>query len=73
MFVHIKEARVILAIEAIRTSKKLSRRAAAKIYNVPESTLRTRMKGAVPISDRRPALQKLTEIEGMWFFNTFWT
>lgn len=43
MSVQIQEARIILTIEAIRTSKKLSRRNAAKIYKVPESTLRDRM------------------------------
>ena len=39
------EARVILAIKAIRSSKKISRRAAAKLYNVPEITIRNRMNG----------------------------
>ena len=63
MEVQTNEARVILAIEAIRTSHKLSRRAAAKLYNVPESTLRTRMNGATPIAERRPAVQVLTAIE----------
>ena len=57
------EAQIILAIEAIRSSQKLSRRAAAKLYNVPEATLRTRMNGATTIAERRPANQLLTEIE----------
>jgi len=63
MPVQTKEARIILAIEAIRTSKNLSRRAAAKIYNVPETTLRDRMNGHTSIANRRPAVQKLTELE----------
>jgi hypothetical protein len=64
MQVQTQEARIVLAIEAIRTSKrKLSRRKAAEIYNVPESTLRLRMNGATSIRDRRPAVQKLTELE----------
>ncbi len=63
MQVQTQEARVILAIEAIRSSKKLSCRAAAKLYSVPESTLRTRMNGATALAERRPAIQLLTEIE----------
>src|SRR6195952_2376227 len=39
MSVITKEAKIILAIEAIRTSKRLSRRKAAKLYGVPFSTL----------------------------------
>ena len=57
------EARVIFAIEAIRSSKKLSCRAAAKLYNVPETTLRNRMKGRTSITEYRPATHALTEIE----------
>ena len=45
MSVQTKEARIILAIEAIRTTQKLSRRRAAVIYNVPKSTLRARITG----------------------------
>ena len=57
------EARVILAIEAIKSSQKLSRRAAAKLYNVPETTLRQRMNGRTPITDYRPVGQLLTKVE----------
>ncbi|KFY28445.1 hypothetical protein V491_00458 [Pseudogymnoascus sp. VKM F-3775] len=57
------EAQIILAIEAIQSSHKLSRRAAAKLYNVPESTLRARMNGVTPKADSRPVSQSLTEIE----------
>src|SRR6195952_5778840 len=63
MPVQTKEARIILAIEAIRTSKKLSRRASAKIYNVPEITLRHKIDGMTPRADQRSPLQKLTELE----------
>jgi DNA-binding transcriptional regulator YiaG len=38
MSVQTQEARIILAIEAIRTTKKLSRRRVAEIYDVPEAT-----------------------------------
>ena len=57
------EARVVLAIDAIQKSDALSRRAAAKLYNVPETTLRDRMSGAAPIANRRPSAQVLTALE----------
>jgi hypothetical protein len=63
MEIQTQEARIILAIEAIRASKSLSRRKAAKIYNVPESTLRDRMTGRTPLNERRPAVHKLTKLE----------
>ena len=63
MEIQTQEARIILAMEAIRMSKKLSRHKAAKIYKVPLSTLRDRMNGRTPIQERRPAVQKLTELE----------
>jgi hypothetical protein len=63
MSVQTQEARIILAIEAIRTSKKLSRRKAAKIYEVPYITLSDRINGVTSIHKRRPAAQNLTELE----------
>ena len=63
MEIQTQEARIILAIEAIRTSKKLSRRAAAKIYKVPESSLRLRMNGHLPLHERRPGNIKLSKLE----------
>jgi hypothetical protein len=63
MEIQTQEARIILAIEAIRSSKKISRRSAAKIFKVPESTLRLRMNGHTSLSERRPASHKLTELE----------
>jgi hypothetical protein len=63
MQVQTKEARVILAIEAIRLSCKLSRRAAAKLYDVSETTLHNRMNGMIQKADSRPANQLLTEIK----------
>ena len=57
------EARILLAIQSIQSNRKLSRRAAAKLYNIPESTLRTRMNGTATLADRRPSNQLLTEIE----------
>jgi hypothetical protein len=63
MLVQTQEARIILAIEAIRMSQKLSRRAAAKLYNVPEPSPRLRMNSHSTLRERRPAAQKLTKIE----------
>ena len=63
MSVITKEAKIILAIEAIRMSRKLSRRAAAKLYKVPESSLRLRMNGHLPLPERRPANIKLSKLE----------
>src|SRR6187402_340165 len=63
MAIQTQEARIILAIEAIRSSKKLSRRSAAKIYRVPETTLRRRMNGQLYLPERRTASLKLTKLE----------
>jgi hypothetical protein len=63
MEIHTTEARIILAIEAIRTSKKLSCRSAAKIYKVSETTLRKRIAGRIPRSEIRPNCHKLSELE----------
>ena len=63
MSVIIQEAKIILAIEAIRKSKNLSRRKAAKLYEVPHSTLCDRMNGRTTVHERRPAMTKLTILE----------
>lgn len=63
MLIQSKEARIIVAIESIRFSSKLSIRAAAKIYNVPYTTLAHGMKGRSSKTDYRPVAQSLTEIE----------
>ena len=58
-----QEARIILAIEAIRTSKKLNCYATTKLYNVPYSILCARMNGRSTLCERRPTIQLLTELE----------
>ena len=62
MQIQTQEARIIMAMEAIRTSKKMNRRAAAKLYNVPESTLRDRLAGRSSRLETRPNCHKLTKI-----------
>ena len=63
MSVHTREGRIILAIEAIRTSKNLSRRQAAKTYNVPESSLCDRMNGIPAMAEIRNPRHNLTSSE----------
>ena len=63
MSVITQEAKIILAIKAIRTSKKLSRRKAAKLYQVPHSTHCDRMNGRTTLYERRPTMAKLTILE----------
>lgn len=58
-----KESEIILAIEDIRTSKKLSQRKAAKLYVIPFSTLNDRVNGHHPLAERRPASLKLSKLE----------
>ena len=57
------EARVIMALEAIRNDKKLSVRAAAKIYEVPRTTLTRRRAGRHVRRDTSPNSRKLTKLE----------
>jgi hypothetical protein len=63
MSVQTQEAQIILAIKAIRTSKKLSRQKAAKIYEVPYITLSDRINGVTLIYKRQLAAQNLTKLK----------
>ena len=56
-----KEAKVILALEAIRNDKNLSLRAVAKLYNVLESTLCSRRAGISVRRDTIPNSRRLTD------------
>jgi hypothetical protein len=57
------EARINLAIEAIKRNPKLKNRAAAKIYNINKDTLRNRRAGQ-PTRRNIPAnSRKLTDLE----------
>ena len=59
-----QESRIIMAMEAIQTSRKrMSRRAAAKLYDVPETTLRDRITSRPARQDVRPNRYKLTNLE----------
>ena len=63
MPVQTQEARIILAIEAIRTSKKMSIRRAAQAYSVPRTTLAARIQGRVAQPEKRHEQLKLTATE----------
>jgi hypothetical protein len=58
-----QEVRIIMVIEAIRSTKKMSCRRAAKLYDVPPSTLRDRINGAPPRSEYRHKSHNLDELE----------
>ena len=58
-----KEARVILAFQALQNDTKLSLRAAAKLYNVLVSTLGHRRTGRAVRRNLLANLQKLTDLE----------
>ena len=58
-----KEARIILAIQAIHKSKNLSITKAAKLYTIPRSTLRDRINGRSSQMETRANRHKITELE----------
>ncbi len=58
-----KEAKVILALEAIKNNLKLSIRAAAKLYDVPASTLCRRRGGQPTRRDILANSRSLTDLE----------
>ena len=58
-----KEQRVILATEAIQNNRNLSRRQAARIYEIPKVILRSRINGRILKDHSRHGRQKLTESE----------
>jgi hypothetical protein len=63
MEIQTQEARIILAIEAIRTSKKLSKRSTAKLYKVPYTSLSNRIAGRTYRPDSTANRQKLSELK----------
>ncbi|TQW01859.1 helix-turn-helix, psq domain-containing protein [Cordyceps javanica] len=58
-----KEARVNLALVALERNPALSIRAAAKIYNVPKTTILRRRKHQLARHDTVPNSRKLTNLE----------
>ncbi len=62
-----KETRIILTIEAIRITKKMSIRRIAKIYNLFESSFYDRMKDMIPLAERYNGRCRLTLAEEEMF------
>ena len=58
-----KEARLLLALEALEDNDDLSTRAAAKLYNVPEATIRHRRNGRRTRHDIPANSRNLTNLE----------
>jgi hypothetical protein len=63
MEIQTQEARIILAINGIRSSKEINSQKAAKIYRVPRTTLLDRMAGRTPRNETRPGTTKLSSLE----------
>ena len=58
-----QEGRILLAIQAIKKQEKLLIREAARIYNIPYTTLYARLRGRQNRVELRANSFKLTEIE----------
>ncbi|KAF2787668.1 hypothetical protein K505DRAFT_193946, partial [Melanomma pulvis-pyrius CBS 109.77] len=58
-----KEARILLAIQAMDSDQSLTVRSAAAAFNVPRSTLGTRRAGIALQRDCEPKSKKLTKLE----------
>lgn len=58
-----REGRLSLAIVSYQNNSRQSLRALAKAYDVPESTLRTRLRGTQPRSETVSVNRKLSSVE----------
>jgi hypothetical protein len=63
MEIQTQEARIILAIKAIRSSKKLNKRRAAKIYKMLYATLSYRITSRTYCPESKANCYKLTDLE----------
>ena len=59
----VNEAQIFLAVQAIHSSRKLSVRKAAQIYDILKRTLAQRVRGAQPRAGRRDQKRPLTVSE----------
>ena len=59
----LKEARIVLAIEALRCNQKLTIHKAAQIYDVPDTTLRSRINGRQARAETKLNIRLLDELE----------
>ena len=58
-----QEARILLAIQAIRTNQEMSIRHVTKTYDVPQTSLRNRMKDCILKTEERNVQYNLTSIK----------
>ena len=58
-----KEARILMAIDAIRSGREKSIRSSAIAYTVPISSIATRINGIIPRNECRPNSTILSKIE----------
>ena len=58
-----QEVKIHLVIQTIRTNQEMSIRRVVKTYDVPQTTLRDRMKGCIPKTEERKAQHNLTLTE----------
>jgi helix-turn-helix, Psq domain. len=58
-----QEGRILLAIQAIQNKSIASVAAAARVYDVPRSTLRDRVNGALSKPTTRANNHKLTQLD----------
>ncbi len=58
-----QEGKILLALSDIKDGRINSLRAAAKLYEIPFSTLQARADGRIARVDKRPNRYKLTQLE----------
>jgi hypothetical protein len=58
-----QEGKILLALADIQNCRVKSIRAAAKLYEIPHTTLADRAKGVLARVDSRPTGHKLTQLE----------
>ena len=58
-----QEVRILFVIQIIRTNQKMSIRCTIKTYDVPQTTLRDRMKSCISKTEERNTRHNLTSIE----------
>ena len=59
----LKEAKMVMAIEALRNNRKLRVYKAARIYDVPNSTLHDRIDGRQSVMEHQQKNRLLNELE----------
>ena len=58
-----QEGKILLALSDLQNRRVKSIRAAARLYEIPHTTLADRARGVVSRVDKRPSGHKLTQLE----------